>query len=315
MPLPRKITVLGVPSSAGAFAIGQEDAPAALRAAGLVDRLRSAGADVDDGGDSPVWRWRPDRVRPGAQNLEGVVDQAATTRARVADAMRAGRTSLVLGGDCTVGIGTVAGVLDVHDSVGLVYFDLHADMNTPVSVIDGALDWTGVAHMLALDGTEPALAAVGASIPMLRPDQVVLFGHGSEQATPWEREQIERLGVARVPVEAVRQDAAAAAERALDLVRPRFDRYVVHLDVDVIDFTDAPLSENTGRNIGLSLEAAMGALRGLLARDGLVALTLAELNPAHALADEGLLERFAALVAQALEPSTGRYSSGPSTSS
>ena len=292
--------MIGVPSSAGAFANGQEEAPMALRAAGLLDRLRGAGADVDDTGDSPVWRWRPDRERPRAQNLEAVVEGARATRVRVAAATRAGRASLVLGGDCTVGVGTVAGVLDAHDSVGLIYFDLHADMNTPASVVDGALDWTGVAHMLALDGTEPDLAGVGPRTPMLRPDQVVLFGHGSEQATPWELDQIERLGVARVPVEAVRQDPDAAARRAVELLRPRFDHYVVHLDVDVIDFTDAPLSENTGRNIGLSFRAAMDALRGLLADDGLVALTIAELNPAHALADDGLLERFAASIAQSL---------------
>lgn len=313
--MPRKITVIGVPSSAGAFANGQEEAPMALRAAGLVDRLRSAGADVDDSGDSPIWRWRPDRARPRAQNLQAVVGQVSATRARVAEATRKGRIGLVLGGDCTVGIGTVAGVLDVHDSVGLIYFDLHADMNTPVSVIDGAMDWTGVAHMLGLDGTESDLAGVGGTVPMLRPDQLVLFGHGPEQATPWEREQIERLGVARVSVAAVRQDPGAAARRALELVRPRFDRYVVHLDVDVIDFTDAPLSENTGRNIGLSFRAAMDALRGLLSDDGLLALTVAELNPAHAMADEGLLERFAASVAQSLEPPSESYSTGPSTSS
>ena len=107
----RKISVIGVPSSAGAFANGQEEAPTALRGAGLVERLRSAGADVDDTGDSLAWRWRPDRVRPRAQNLGAVVDAVHTTRERVADATRKGGTSLVLGGDCTVGIGTVAGVL------------------------------------------------------------------------------------------------------------------------------------------------------------------------------------------------------------
>ena len=294
--------MIGVPSSAGAFANGQEGAPTALREAGLIDRLRDAGAGVDDTGDSPVWRWRPDRARPRAQNLEAVIDQARATRARVARASREGAIALVLGGDCSVGIGTVAGVLDVHDSLGLIYFDLHADMNTPDSVVDGALDWTGVAHMLALDGTDTDLAGVGGNAPMLTPEQVVLFGHGSEHATAWEREQIERLGVARVPVEEVRQDARAAARRALALVRPRFDRYVVHLDVDVIDFTDAPLSENTGRNIGLSLSVAMDALRGLSSDDGLAALTIAELNPAHAMADEGLLERFSASVAQSLAP-------------
>ena len=196
--------MVGVPSSAGAFANGQEAAPTALREAGLIDRLRGAGADVDDMDDSPVWRWRPDRERPRAQNLEAVIDAVKVTRTRVERAVREGRITLVLGGDCSVGIGTVAGVLDVHDSLGLIYFDLHADMNTPVSVIDGALDWTGVAHMLALDGTDVDLAGVGGNAPMLTPEQVVLFGHGSEHATSWEREQIERLGVARVPVEEVR---------------------------------------------------------------------------------------------------------------
>ena len=286
----------------------------ALRDAGLIDRLRDAGADVVDAGDSPVWRWRPDRARPRAQNLEAVVEAVTATRTRVAGATRDGRIGLVLGGDCTVGIGTIAGVLDVHDSVGLIYFDLHADMNTPVSVIDGAIDWTGVAHMLALDGTEAGLAGAGATVPMLGPDQVVLFGHGLEQATPWEREQIDQLGVTRVPVEMVREDPGAAGQRAMTLMRDRFDGYVVHLDVDVVDFTDAPLSENTGRNIGLSFGVAMAALRGLLSDDGLLALTIAELNPDHAMADEGLLERFAAAVGDALGTADG-YSAEPSTPS
>ena len=220
----------------------------------------------------------------------------------MAEAVGKGRTALVLGGDCSVGIGTVTGVHDVHEPAGLIYFDLHADMNTPSSVPDGALDWTGVAHMLALEGTEPELARVGERVPILRPDQIVLFGHGMAQATTWEREQIERLDLARVAVEEVRGDPAAAAQGAVSLVRSRFTRYVVHLDVDVIDFTDAPLSENTGRNIGLSFRAAMEALRGLLSDDGLAALTIAELNPAHATADDGLLERFAGAVAGSLQP-------------
>jgi arginase len=294
--------VIGVPSSAGAYAIGQEAAPAALRAAGLVARLRGAGAEVDDTGDSPVWAWRPDRGRPRAQNLGAVIDQVRATRERVARATRDGKLALVLGGDCTVGIGTVSGVLDLDESVGLIYFDLHADLNTPASVNDGALDWMGVAHMLALDGTEPDLARVAQRVPMLRPDQIVLFAHGMESATAWEKEQIQRMNLTRISVEEVREDAAAAARDAVAGVRSRFTRYLVHLDVDVIDFTDAPLSENTGRNTGLSFRDAAQALRALLADEGLVALTVAELNPAHAAAEEGLLERFAVALADAIQP-------------
>ncbi len=71
--------IIGAPSSAGAFAPGQEQAPAALREAGLIERLTHAGIDVVDHGDSPVWRWQPDRSRPYAQNLEAVVEQVQLT--------------------------------------------------------------------------------------------------------------------------------------------------------------------------------------------------------------------------------------------
>jgi arginase len=294
----RRLSVIGVPSSAGAFAPGQERAPRALREAGLVERLRSVCSDVQDLGDSPVVRWRPDRAYPRAQNLSSVVEQVRSTSLRVAAALGAGRTALVLGGDCTTGVGTLAGSREVLGPLGLIYFDLHADMNTPSSVPDGALDWTGVAHMLALDGCDPILASAVTAPPLLAPEDLVLFGHGAQEATPWELDQIARLQLKRVAVEEVEDDPTKAAQRALSLSEGR-DRYIVHFDVDVIDFTDAPLSENAGRNKGLSFDTAMVALRGLLSSDKVAALTVTELNPEHARAEEGLLERFVDGLAQA----------------
>ena len=290
--------MIGVPSSAGAFAVGQELAPSALRAAGLIEGLRAVCPDVEDLGDSPMIRWHPDREHPRAQNLDTVVDQVWTTSVRVNVALEAGRTALVLGGDCTVGIGTVAGALSTFGSIGLVYFDLHADMNTPESVIDGALDWTGLAHMLALEGTEPALASAVLPAPLLAASDVVLFAHGEANATDWEREQIARIGMRRIPVEDVASEPIEAARQACGLVEAGHDRFVVHLDLDVIDFTDAPLSENTGRNTGLPLDTAMTAVRELVASKKMAALTVCELNPEHARAEEGLLERFAASLAE-----------------
>ena len=68
------INVLGYPSSAAAYCLGVEQAPAALREAGLIGALEAAGHQVRDGGDLPVHRWRPDRERPLAQNLDEEVD-------------------------------------------------------------------------------------------------------------------------------------------------------------------------------------------------------------------------------------------------
>jgi arginase len=271
--------VLGVPTSAGAFAPGQELAPAALREAGLLDRLRAGGVEVADLGDSPVWRWRPDTARPRAQNLAEVARIARETGDRVARARLDQRPLLVLGGDCTIELGTVAGHVD--DDVGLVYFDVHPDLNTPLSVHEGALDWMGMAHALGVDGAERELAGIGARTPLLDDRQVLFFSYGPDQATRFELEQMERRGLARVSVDEVAADPEGAARRAIDEFGARFSRLLVHFDVDTIDFNDAPLSENTGRGEGLPLDVALRALRVLVAGERLAALTVTELNPLH----------------------------------
>jgi arginase len=297
----RHLAVIGVPSGAGACGVGQEQTPVAIRAAGLVEQLGRVGFEVRDLGDSPVVPWRPDRANPRAQNLDAVVEVVGSTSRRVADALaQQDRMALVLGGDCTVGIGTVAGTRQALGRVALAYFDLHSDLNTPASATDGALDWMALAHMLALEGAAPTLTAAAGHAPLLDPDQVVLFAHDRSHSTRFERGEIERLGLARLALEDVRGDPEGAAGRALELLATRSDRYAIHLDVDVVDFTDAPLSEHPSRNTGLKLDQMLRALRVLASGPGLVAITLAELNPHNAAADDGLLERFAAALADAI---------------
>jgi arginase len=301
MAMDRRLTVVGAPSGAGACGVGQEQAPAALRGAGLLESLGGVGFDVSDLGDSPVVPWRPDRARPEAQNLEAVVDVVRRTATRVADALlERDRVALVLGGDCTVGIGTIAGARSAVGDVAVAYFDLHSDLNTPASATDGALDWMALAHMLALEGSEPTLATAAGTVPLLEPTQVVLFAQSPSHATRFERGEIERLGMTRIGLEDVRDDPEGAARRALDLLATVSDRYVLHLDLDVVDFTDAPLSEHPSRNTGLKLDEMLSALRILASNPGLVAITLTELNPHNAAADDGLLERFADSFADAI---------------
>jgi arginase len=303
------IGIVGVPSSAGAYAPGQELAPRALRDAGLVERLRGHGLQIVDHGDSPVWRWRPDRDRPRAQNLSTVVAQAQATAERVRTVLTSGGFALVLGGDCTVELGTVAGCLACRDPdrVGLFYFDVHADLNTPESVVDGALDWMGMAHLLGeVQATEP-LSRFGPRYPLLSSEQVLLFGVGRDQCTEWEREAIARRSLQTIPLDLVAADPEGAAGEALAWARTRFDTVLVHFDVDVIDFSDAPLSENTGRNIGLPFDSAMRALSALLAGDRIAALTVTELNPLHGEEDGLTLAAFVDRLTAAL---SGVHSTG-----
>ena len=300
--------VIGVPSSAGAYAPGQEKAPQALRDAGLLTALAAAGIGVSDHGDAEVWRWRPDRERPDAQNLAAVVECASATAERVGVALDAGELVLVLGGDCTVGLGTIAGHLPGGGRLGVVYLDLHGDLNTPSDVPDGALDWMGVAHMLGEEDATPELRGFGPYEPLLGDDQIVFLAHDRAQSTAAELEVLESRGLTTVPVAAVAADPAAAAGEALAALAS-CERLAVHFDVDCIDFTDAPLSENTGRNIGLAQDAAFAALSAVLLDSRVTALTIAELNPDHGSDDGSTLTAFVDRLAAALAGVPGLASS------
>jgi arginase len=300
----RTIGLVGAPSSAGAFAPGQEQAPAALRDVGLVSSLQAAGLRVEDRGDIPGFRWRPDREHPRAQNLAAVVETAKAVSARVAEALAADEIALVLGGDCTVELGTVAGALAAgNERVGLLYFDLHADLNTPQSVPDGALDWMGVAHLLGEPDAEQTLIDLGPRAPLLAPAQLLLYAIRSDQSTPFERAAVERHGLEVVEFDQVAAAPGPSAKQALDRLLGRCERLLVHFDVDVIDFTEAPLSENTGRNVGLTLGQAFEALRVFVGCDRLAALTITELNPDHGEPDEATLIAFVERLVGALAAS------------
>jgi arginase len=295
-----RLALIGAPTSAGAFAPGQEDAPAAVRAAGLVEALRARGHEVTDSGDTPRFRWRVDHDEPRAMNAATVVDGVRAVSDRVADALGAGDLPLVLGGDCTVGIGTVAGAVSAGAEPRLVYFDLHPDLNTPSSVPDGAFDWMGVAHMLGIEGADDRLRGAGPRRPLLADDDVILLGAGPEQCTAHERATIQARGLRPIAIDEVRADPAAAARRALDQATAEGRRFLVHFDVDVIDFSDVPLSENTGRGVGIAFDTAFAALDVLARHDALLGLTVTELNPHHGAEDGSDVARFARRLAAAL---------------
>jgi len=297
----KRLSIIGAPSSAGAYAPGQEKAPSALRAAGLPGLLTDRGIAVDDRGDVPGFRWRADRAHPRAMNASAAAAVARATADRVASALADDAAVLVLGGDCTIELGTVAGALRATTSVGLVYIDLDADLNTPGSTTDGALDWMGVAHMLGIPGTVPELVALGPRAPMLGPEQVLLFA--TDNVEPFERRVIDELGIAEVRLAEVDADPTGAAERVAAGWARRFDRLLVHLDVDVLDYVDMPLAENVRRNVGLRFDRLVASLRPLLRAPNWTTLTVSELNPDHGESDGSTVRGFVEALADALAAS------------
>jgi arginase len=259
----RQWSLIGAPSSAGAHTPGVEKAPAALRAAGLVAAL----GRVTDLGDVPGFRWRPDPARRTAQNAPAVARVARDVAAAVAAAPG---SPIVIGGDCTVTLGLVAGV----GAPALVYVDGGPDLYTPETRPHGNLDAMGLAHMLALPGTSAEVSA-----PILTPDRVVVYGDDLPPGDP-ERDLVDKLGLTHVTGAEVHTSAVQAATRARAAAEQAAPRFVVHFDVDVLAFADAPFAD-VPEPLGLSLAEAGTTLSILAASPQFAGLTVTEVNPDH----------------------------------
>ena len=292
----RVLSLIGAPSSAGAYAPGQEKAPAAFRRHGLISALTQAGRNVNDRGDVAAFRWRPEPERPKAMNLDAVRRTAAAVADHIADAMAADEAAMVLGGDCTIELGTVAGALRDESSVGLVYIDLDTDLNAP-EASDGALDWTGVAHLLDIPGVSPELSGLGPRRPMLGPADILFFA--ADNITPGEARTMAGLGLDAMRLAQVRADPPGAAAHAVAW-GARYKRLLIHLDVDVLAYTGFPIAENVRRCDGLSLDQLSAALLPLVAAPNWRALTLTEVNPDHAPEEEEAFRRLIGMLSEAL---------------
>jgi arginase len=289
----RTIAYIGVPTSLGSYSPGQEKAPQAFRDAGFPEMLRKEGLTVVDYGDLSVRRWRPDRRNPLAQHWEAVTACVQETDAHLSEAVSQRHIPVVIGGNCTVEFGVVAANLRKCESLGLIYVDLHADMNTPASTADGALDWMGVAHMLGLNGAVPQLAGCGPRYPLISPAQLHLVGFDPDSATEWERSAIRDRAIATSSVADVTQSPVRCADTILSKWAAEFERLLVHFDVDVIDFNDLPLAENYSKNKGLSYGHSLELLEVLLKSPKFAGLTVTEINPDHGAEDGSTIQRFA----------------------
>jgi arginase len=301
----RHYAIIGAPSSAGAFSPGQEKAPIELRAAGLVSALQHVGLDVDDRGDLPMHRYSNDPENPYARNVAIVASNAKAVADAVFSILEDRSCYILLGGDCTNGAGAIAGATrDRSLHTGVVYLDMHADLNTPRSVRAGALDWMGMAHLMGVDGVHETFRDFEGRSPVISPDEVVFLGWdfvGSN--SDWERQLMIRKALRVVMLDELKADPEASADRAIRMLGP-IDRFVVHFDVDLIDFEDCPLGENYRHGEGCTLDQAMSTLRTLCNDKRFAGLSITELNPDHGDEDRGTLKRFVGALASALESAT-----------
>lgn len=294
------LSMVGVPSSAGSYAAGQEQAPRALREAGLLEALQTAGIEVTDVGDLTEQIWAPDRHNPLAQNTGQVVSSVRELAGQVPALCSDHGRVLVLGGNCTIAVASMAGLCAASPQrCGLLYVDRHFDMNTPTTTIEGALDWMGLAHALDLPSCIDAFADALGERPLIEPDQLAFLGTDLDTATDFERELLARLAISNTSQADLMADPAAAAATALRTLPE--GPLAVHVDVDVLNFTDAPLAENTsGRNIGPSLDQLATALRVAVADPRWHVLSIGEINPTRTTGEPAALTRLVTLLTRIL---------------
>ncbi len=272
--------LVGVPTSAGTHGPGQEKAPGALRAAGLVRALEAAGAEVRDEGDLPVAMYRAAVADPRQRDLEGVAEVAGRVAGRVAEVLGRGMTPLVLGGDCTITLGVVAGFARHTDDLGLLYFDGDADLSTPATTASGVLDSMVVAHLLG----EGAPALHGPGSRCCRPTGCCCSASTTRttSARPSRRSWPGTPRRPGRPPGSWRPPVARGRRRPPPWLtwRPG-GTVVVHFDVDVVDSGDLPLANFPHFNQGLTLADALACLEVFCGSARLGGLVVTEVNPDH----------------------------------
>ncbi|MGH3022301.1 MAG: arginase [Gaiellaceae bacterium] len=277
MPEPKggKVAVIGAALDLGAGRRGVDMGPSAIRYAGLDERLKGLGYDAVDWGnvDTAV----AEAAAPGdpqARFLAEIKSACERIAARVAGAVGAARTPVVLGGDHSIALGTLGGMASAHGPGGVLWFDAHGDLNTPETSPSGNVHGMPLAAVL---GRAPDVFASDAwPIPAVASERVVLLGVRSLDEA--ERDYLRETGTAVYTMsELDRRGIEPVMREALERVEGAPFVHV-SLDMDVVDPEVAP-GVGTPVRGGLSYREAHLAME-LVAESGLLrSLEVAEVNP------------------------------------
>jgi arginase len=263
-----RFTIVDAPIDCSGAGRGEERAPAALRAAGLVERLQAR-----DAGEAEA-RIRDTRRDPDTGVVGAVEVRRASMRiaSAVREVLKAGERPLILGGDCTLLLGVFQAL---PAGSGLWFVDGHADF------FDGETSPTGEAadmDLAILTGHGPP-GLLESSVPLLDPAAAVLLGHRPAELHPDVARENARLDPAIHAVtapEVLERGAAgvgrAAAERLAE--RPAW----LHLDLDVLDQGVLP-AVSYPQPLGLDWNDLFELVRPLVAAPALIGISVADFNP------------------------------------
>jgi len=277
---PASIEIIGAPVDLGAGRRGVDMGPSAIRIAELEPRLEALGHHVSDGGDVDVMI--PETQEVGVSSLRykaAILAACDALRIEVERILKAGRTPLVLGGDHSIAIGSVAATSNHFDArsqtIGLIWFDAHGDCNTPVTTPSGNIH--GMALAVALGQGDSELVRLGGRAPKVKAGHTVLIG--ARDLDPGEKDILREIGVSVFTIRDVDERGMSAVVG--DAIRiAGTDTAGIHLsfDLDVLDPEEAP-GIGTPVPGGITYREAHLAMEVLCESGLVVAADLVEVNP------------------------------------
>lgn len=280
MPKKQTIEVIGVPMDLGAGRRGVDMGPSAIRIADLEPRLEHLGYKVEDFGDLDVMIPETQPVGQGSVRYkEAILKTCEELSREVTRSLEHGRLPLVLGGDHSLGIGSVAGSTGFHASrgekLGLVWFDAHGDANTPDTTPSGNIHGMSLAICLGLG--DPELVNLGGRHPKVQARNTVLIG--IRDLDDGEREILKRSGCTVYTMRDVDERGMRdVVDEAVGIAGDGTAGIHLSFDMDVIDPEDAP---GTGTPVwgGITYREAHLAMELINDRAEIAAIDVVEVNP------------------------------------
>jgi arginase len=277
----RPVELLGVPMDLGADRRGVDMGPSAIRYGGLADEIEGIGLTCADGGDLPVPR--PEQRDPDATNpLSGKAKYFEETRTvcerlteRVSESRADGNFPLVLGGDHSIAIGTANGACD-DGSTGVLWFDAHADLNTPQTTPSGNIHGMPLAGII---GRGVFADESWAHAPDISPENVAMVG--IRTLDEGEKETIRETPVTCFTMTDIdKRGITSVVRSAIEVATRDVDQLYVSLDMDFIDPAEAP-GVGTPVRGGATYREVHTAMELLYeeAGDLLAAMDVVEANP------------------------------------
>jgi arginase len=277
----KRVSILGVPLSFGQSMAGVDLGPSAMRVAGLTKRIKSLGYEVKDLGDLKIEEPEstPNSAEP-LKYLEEIHKVCESLAEKTESLIDSDELPITIGGDHSIAIGSLAGVAKAfqrrNQTLGLIYLDAHADMNTAATTPSGNIHGMPLAALLGHGA--PQLVNVGGIAPKFTPQ---FCAHvGARDIDPGERELIRQTGIRFFTMRQIdERGLSACMDEAIAIARQGSAGYCVTFDVDVLDPRDAPGSGTLVRG-GLTYREAHLAMEKIAEAGEMRSVEVVEINTA-----------------------------------